>query len=189
MLRYIRITYPISKNIEVEARTFISDGQYDGIKKILEKDFELEKELKEITVYFSGGKDFRLRQNETEAYLILKKGKIYDDFHKEFEIRIGRKDFDNMKELLESLGYQVEIEWYRNRLAYKGDDMEILLDDTRGYGKILELEKMAEEGREKETHDELVREMERFGIKELTLREEFDRRYENYKRNWRDLIR
>lgn len=179
----------MSKNIEVEARTFLSDEQYDGIKKILEKDFELEKDIKEITVYFRGEKDLRLRQNETEAYLILKEGKIHDDFRKEFEIRLAREDFDSMKELLESLGYEVEIEWYRNRLAYRGDGMEILLDDTRGYGKILELEKMAQEGKEKETHDELVRGMERFGIRELTSREEFDRRYENYKQNWKRLIR
>jgi predicted adenylyl cyclase CyaB len=179
----------MSKNIEVEARTFIGDGQYESIKKILDDGFKLEKILQEVTVYFSGEKDLRLRKNETEAYLILKEGKIHDNFRKEFEIRLAREDFDNMKELLESLGYVVEIEWHRKRLAYKGDGMEILLDDTEGYGKILELEKLAEEGKEKETHDELLREMERFGIAEITPREEFDKRYGYYKQHWRNLIR
>lgn len=179
----------MSKNIEVEARTFLSEGQYDSVRKILEEGFEFERELKEITVYFSGKKDLRLRQNGSEAYLILKEGKIHDDFRKEFEIRIDRNDFDSMKELLQSLGYEVEIEWHRSRLAYKGNGLEILLDDTEGYGKILELEKMAPEGRESEIHDELVEEMKRFGILAMTPREEFDRRYEYYKQNWKRLIR
>ena len=179
----------MSKNIEVEVRSFIDDEQFKDIKGILDRDFEFIKELKEITVYFTGEKDLRMRKNETEASVILKEGKIHDDFRKEFEVKIGVDDFDDMAELFQSLGYTIEIEWQRNRLEYHGNDMKILLDDTKGYGKILEIEKMAEEGNETETHSVITEEMNKFGIEKITSKEEFNERFEYYKQNWQDLIR
>ena len=179
----------MSKNIEVEVRSFVDDGQFENIKSILDKDFEFTKELKETTIYFTGEKDLRMRRNETEAFVILKEGKIHDDFRKEFEVKIDREDFDDMAELFQSLGYTIEIEWQRNRLEYHGNDMKILLDDTKGYGKILEIEKMAEEGMETETHSVIAEEMNKFGIEKITSKEEFNERFEYYKKNWRDLIR
>ncbi|MDD3190298.1 MAG: CYTH domain-containing protein [Candidatus Pacebacteria bacterium] len=158
----------MSKNIEVEVRSFVDDKQFENIKNILDKSYKFVKELKEVTVYFSGEKDLRMRKNETEAFVILKEGKIHDDSRKEFEIKIGRGDFDNMIEFFRGLGYEIEIEWQRNRLEYKNDDVKILLNYTKGYGKILKIEKMAEEGEELGVHGLLVDEMSEFGIAKIT---------------------
>lgn len=177
------------KNIEVEARSFISDEQYGNIKNILDRDFEFIKELWETTIYFSGEKDLRMRKNGTEAFIILKEGKIHDDFRKEFEVKIDKDDFDDMIGVFRSLGHEIEIEWQRNRLEYKKADAKILLDDTKGYGKILEIERMAESGEEEKVYDALMKEMEKFGIAEITSKEEFNKRFEYYKQNWQQLIR
>lgn len=179
----------MSKNIEVEARSFVSDEQFAEIRKMLDAGYDFVRELKEVTVYFTGEKDLRMRKNETEASVILKEGKIHDDFRKEFEIGIKLEDFDDMVGLFRSLGYEIEIEWYRNRLEYEKDGVMLLLDDTRGYGKILELEKMAEEGAEAQAHGELEAMMTGFGIGKLTTREEFNARYEDYKQNWKTLTK
>jgi predicted adenylyl cyclase CyaB len=179
----------MSKDIEVEVRSFINDGQYNDIKKILDRDYEFTKQLKEITVYFSGEKDLRMRKNETEAFVILKEGKIHDESRKEFEISIEKDDFDEMTELFQSLGYEIEIEWHRNRLEYKKGDMKALLDDTKGYGKILEWELMVEEGGEIGAHDLLAEELKKFSIEEITTKEEFNEKFEYYKKNWKTLIR
>jgi predicted adenylyl cyclase CyaB len=179
----------MSKNIEVEVRSFVDEGQFENIKNILDRDYEFVKELKETTVYFSGEKDLRMRKNETEAFVILKEGKIHDDFRKEFEVRIDKDDFGNMAELFQGLGYEIEIEWQRNRLEYKNGDMKILLDDTKGYGKILELEKMVEGGNEDEAHLLLIEEINRLGISKITSKEEFNEKFEYYKQNWKTLIR
>lgn len=177
------------KNIEVEARSFITDEQFENAKKILDRDCEFVEKLNEITIYFSGEKDLRMRKNETGAFIILKEGKIHDDFRKESEIRIDRNDFDDMAELFQSLGFAIEIEWRRNRLEYKKADMKILLDDTKGYGKILEIEKMAEAGSENEVHGALTEEMKIFGITNITSKKEFNEKFEYYKQNWQNLIR
>lgn len=176
------------KNIEVEARSFIDDEQYRAVKERLDSDAGLVRELDEVTVYFSGEKDLRMRKNASEAFVILKEGKLHDDFRKELEIRIDREDFDDMAELFRSLGHEIEIEWHRKRLEYKAGDMKVLLDDTEGYGKILELERMAEEGQEDATYQELLVEIGRFGVNQITPKEEFNQRFEYYKHNWRELI-
>lgn len=63
-----------------------------------------------------------------------------------------------------------------------------MLDDTVGYGKILELEKLVEEGDESKAHEELLNEMKIFEISEPTSKEEFNEKFEYYKRNWKSLV-
>lgn len=177
------------KNIEVEVRSFVDDIQFSNIKNILDREFEFTKDLKEVTVYFSGEKDLRMRKNEDGAYVILKEGKIHDDFREELEIKIDREDFDDMIKLFRSLGFEIEIEWRRSRLEYRGAGMKLLLDDTEGYGKILELEQMVEEGKENESHEMLLGEMKKLGVDRVTSKQEFNEKFEYYKKNWKDLIR
>jgi predicted adenylyl cyclase CyaB len=178
----------MSAQIEVEVRSFITDQQYAAIRTRLDREFEFRKELNETTVYFAGEKDLRMRKNEDGAFVILKEGKIHDDYRKEFEIGLKPEDFDCMAKLFSSLGYEIEIEWRRRRREYHKWGMKVLLDDTAGYQEILELEKMAEEGREEAVHAELAQIMQGFGIEDITSKEEFDRKYEDYKQNWKGLI-
>jgi predicted adenylyl cyclase CyaB len=179
----------MSKNIEVEVRSFIDEAQFSTIKEKLDQSAEFVKALEEVTVYFSGEKDLRMRRSGDEASVILKEGKIHDDYRREFEIGIKYEDFDSMTKLFDSLGYAVEIEWYRKRLEYKRDEVKLLLDETKGYGRILELEKMVEEGGETAAHAELTHTLQEFGITDPTSKEEFDKRYEYYKQNWKFLTR
>lgn len=178
----------MEKNIEVEVRSFISDEQFERIKSILDIDFEFVGKLSEVTVYFSREKDLRIRKSEDGAFLILKEGKIHDDARKEFEIRFNIEDFDLMIELLKALGYEVEIQWFRERLEYKKNDIRVLLDDTKGYGKIIELEEMVGSGQEGDSSKRLADLISDLGISEITTKEEFNKSFEYYKENWKNLI-
>ncbi len=179
----------MSKNIEVEVRSFITDEQYGSIRQRLDRDGVFVRELDEVTVYFTGERDLRMRRNATEAFVILKEGQLHDAWRKEFEIPIQREDFDDMVELLRGLGFEIEIEWHRRRREYEKDGMKLLLDDTAGYGKIIELEALAEETGAAAAHARLEGELAELGVAELTSKEEFGRRFEYYKENWKTLIR
>ena len=62
------------------------------------------------------------------------------------------------------------------------------LDFTKGYGYILELEKMSNE-ENKEKNLLLLREkLKLLGVNE-TRKEEFDKIFENYKKNWKELTK
>ena len=174
------------KNIEVEVRSFIDNKQYSEILSKLQKNARFIKETDEETIYFSGKKDLRLRRNREEAFLILKEGKIHDDYRKEFEVKFNVSDFNNMKDLLKSLGCKIEIKWFRKRLKFQQDDIKILLDNTKGYGKIIELEKMVNTGKEKNAYQELKNKLKSFNVK-ITPKEEFNKAFEYYKNNWKNL--
>ena len=175
-------------NIEVEVRSFVTDDQYRNLLSKLKVNTEFIKEINEETIYFSGDKDLRLRKNKNEAQLILKKGKIHDHHREEFEIKINIGDFEKMKKLLESLGYEIEIKWLRKRLEFKQNDVKILLDDTKGYGKIIEIEKMVRSGEEDKIYIDLENKLNKFGI-EITPKDDFDKKFEYYKKNWKSLIK
>ncbi len=177
-----------NKNIEVEIRSFIDDKQYNNLLLKLKVDAFFIKEVNEETIYFSGDKDLRLRKNEKEAFIILKEGNIHDDYRKEFEIKFDVSGFDDMNNLLKSLGHKIEIKWFRKRLEFKQDHIKILLDKTKGYGNIIELEKMVQSGEEENTHEKLEKRLRKLGIK-MSTKKEFDYAFEYYKKNWKDLIK
>ena len=177
-----------NKNIEVEIRSFIDDKQYNNLLLKLKIDAEFIKEIDEETIYFSGDKDLRLRNNKKEAFMILKGGNIHDDHREELEVKFNIADFDNMQKLLECLGHKIEIKWFRRRLEFRKDDIKILLDRTKGYGNIIELEKMVQSGEEENVHIKLEKRLKKLGIK-ISTKKEFNYAFEYYKKNWKNLIK
>ncbi len=98
-------------------------------------------------------------------------------------------DSKKTKNLFEFLGFKKEILWLRKRIEFLWKDgVKVCLDDTQGYGYIIELEKMTTVEKSQETHQMLVREMEKLGI-EITPKEEFQKKFEYYKKNWEKLIK
>jgi predicted adenylyl cyclase CyaB len=173
----------MEKNIEVEARSFVSDAQYNNILSVLKKTATFVNEISEENVYLSGDNDLRLRRSDDNASIILKEGRIHDDYRKEHEVRFEASDFRSMENLLRLLGYNVEIRWFRKRIEYKQNDLKI----TKGYGKIVEIEKMVSPGEEKSAYQELENKLKSFNIK-ITPKEEFNKAFEYYKENWKSLI-
>lgn len=175
-------------SLEVEVRSFVNDNEYKQILSDLKLSAEFVSEIKEETVYFSAKKDLRLRRNGKDAFLILKEGKLHDDHRKECEIKFSISEFDSMIEVFQSLGHKIQIKWFRKRMIFKKGDVKLLLDDTKGYGKIFEIEKIVEPGKEKFAHKEIKGILESYGIK-ITEKEKLDQAYEYYKNNWQTLIK
>lgn len=175
------------KSIEVEARSFINKSEFRRLKNFFDKKGKLTGEINDQTVYFSGPKDLRIRRDDSHAYLILKEGKIHDDCREEIEISFSREDFERLEQLLLVLGFKVEIRWQRKRRIYRWRSVKVFLDDTRGYGQIIELERIVSSKNKVKVHAQLVGMLESLGIK-ITPKEKFNQKFEDYKRNWRKLL-
>jgi len=173
------------KNIEVEIRSFVTDEEYVRLKKYFDLEGEFVKEDEQTTLYFDCKEDLRLQKNNSGGKIWYKSGKIHDDQREEIEIKIDADDFDNSRKIFENLGYKVEIIWLRHRLQYQLDDIKITLDDTKGYGKILELEMISSEENNDDILNKLKNKMTELNI-EITPKEEFNIRFEEYKegRKW-----
>lgn len=174
------------KNIEVEARSFISKEQYERLKEYFQNNAQFVKEDKQETIYFDCDQDLRIQKNDFYAKIWLKKGSLHDDCREELEIKFDKNDFVNLEKLFEELGYKTEIKWYRKRLEFDWDDVKVCLDDTKGYGYIIELEKMANEDEKDKASEDLVERMKSLDV-EIAPKEEFQRKFTEYKDNWRRL--
>lgn len=180
------MTTPI--NIECEIRAFLTDEQYDRLSDTLGRIAMTGGEDEQVTYYFAGNgdPDLRIQRNGNGSKVWLKKGAMHDEAREEIELPCRRDDFDTLEKLFLALGYTVSIKWFRKRRLYKLGAVTVTLDDTKGYGRILELEKICLEGERDAALEELKGQMRELGIAP-TPKEEFDLRYKDYKRNWRTL--
>ncbi len=174
-------------NIEVEARSFISEQQYEKLIETMNEQGQFIDEVNEETVYFSGEKDLRIRKDEKNAYLILKEGKIHDKHREEMEIECQINDFEKLEDLLMNLGFEVKIRWFRRRKIFKWNDIKVLLDCTKGYGYIIELEEIGNEESKETIYKKLERNLNNLKV-QITPKEEFDEKFQYYKENWKTLV-
>lgn len=174
-------------NIEVEVRAFITQSQYKTLVKFFEKNAKLLKKDNQETIYFDCKEDLRIQKNDYYSKIWMKKGKLHDDSREEVEIVTEKDSFDDLLNLFTTLGYKEEIKWLRKRLEFKWKGITVDIDYTKGYGYIIELEKLTKES-DKEKAIQLLRQrLQEIGIEE-TSKQIFDEAYSSYKKNWRSLI-
>jgi predicted adenylyl cyclase CyaB len=177
----------MQEKIEVEVRSFISKEQYEELLYFFKNNAEFVKEGFQETHYFDCDEDLRIQKNNQYTKIWMKKGKIHYDFREEIEVIIDNKDFEKMKNIFSSIGLCTEIKWLRDRKQFNWNDIKVCLDYTKGYGYIIELEKMSSEEEKEKNLKELKEKLDELSISP-TPREEFEEKFNNYKENWRELI-
>lgn len=173
--------------IEVEIRSFVSKEKYMELIGRLKKEGEFLGEDYQETYYFDAKEDLRIQRNNFFSKIWMKRGKIHDSQREEIEIKFDRSDFEKLERIFLALGFSVSVKWFRKRHAFKWQDIDVAIDFTKGYGYIIELEKMADEKEKEKTLALLKERMKTLGIP-LTPKKEFDRKFQYYKENWRKLI-
>ena len=173
-------------NIEVEVRSFISEKQYKELIEFMQKNAQLIKKDNQVTFYFSGDNDLRIQKNDFFSKIWLKKGNIHDPHRKEIELKFEKEKFEQLEKLFLSLGYTVDIKWFRKRHMFNWEDIDVAIDHTKGYGYIIELEKMSDEENKQEVYEFLKNKLKELNIG-LTPKEDFDKKFKYYKENWRKL--
>ncbi len=175
------------KNIEVEIRSFVDESKYYKLIDFFEQHAKFLKEDSQITHYFTGQHDLRIQKNNFFSKIWMKKWVIHDDCREEIEIKFDKEDFEKLEQLFLSLWYAIEITWFRKRLQFDWDGIDVSLDHTKWYGYILELELLTDE---LETDEALQKLHKKFAELEIpiTPKEEFTKKYERYKINRKTLI-
>lgn len=172
--------------IECELRAFIDDARHAALLKRFRAEAEARGEDEQVTYYLDAPVDVRIQRNASYAKIWLKKGALHDEAREEIEVRCAKEDFGTLERLFAALGYGVQIKWFRKRHAFRLGAIDITLDDTKGYGKIVEFEKLCPPDGKEAALADLRAAMRRFGI-DQTPKEEFDARYARYKEHWKEL--
>ena len=175
------------KNIECEIRSFITKNQYNNLIKKLKKETRFLEKDEQITYYFDCKQDLRIQKNSKFSKIWLKKGQIHDENREEIEVRTDKNDFNKLEQIFLALGYKIEIKWFRKRHSFRWGTLDVAIDYTKGYGYIIELEKMTTEKQKSKTLIYLKNKLSELKIP-LTPKEEFNKKYQYYKKNWKKLI-
>lgn len=174
------------KNIEVEIRSFIEEKKYSELLNFFLNHGENHTRDIQETWYFDSNQDFRIQKNSYHAKFWLKQGKMHDEAREEIEIKFNKHDFVEAAKMMEVLGYKPKIKWFRERDEWDWDDIKVSLDFTRGYGYIIELEKMSTESEKGKDLALLKSKLSELEI-ELTPKEDFKEKFEYYEKNWEKL--
>lgn len=73
-------------------------------------------------------------------------------------------------------------------MVFNWGGIKVFLDDTRGYGLIIELEKIGTLKNKEKIHKYLVERLRYLGVK-ITPREIFEKKFKYYKNNWRKILK
>ncbi|MBR9679659.1 MAG: CYTH domain-containing protein [Candidatus Altiarchaeota archaeon] len=171
--------------IEVELRSFLDNAQYKRLLEFFKKNAKLVKEDDQETHYLDGPVDLRIQKNRFFSKIWMKKGKMHDDARHEIELKLDKDDFNKLEKLFSSLGYKTRIKWFRHRKQFSWRGVTVCLDDTRGYGKILELERLCSESDELTARKELAGLMANLEI-EPSSKQEFETKFKEYEKSWQD---
>ncbi len=172
---------------EVEVRSFVTQEKYHELLLFFKANAKFLGEDDQVTCYYDAPVDLRLQQNKSGTKLIVKKGKIHDEIKEEIEVPLGKEEFFRVHELLEVLGHKLKIKWLRKRLIFKWEDVSVCLDDTKGYGQILELEKTCGIEEKEKVLEVLKQKLSELGVAQ-TPKHDFDEKFAFYSLNWEKLI-
>jgi predicted adenylyl cyclase CyaB len=172
--------------IEVETRAFISESRYKALLDLFGEEGESIGKDHQVTYYFDCEHDLRIQKNDRFSKIWMKKGRMHDEQREEIEVRTERDRFDALERIFTALGYGIDIKWFRDRHRFMWQGLKVCVDYTKGYGYIVEFERMADEGSKDEALRYIRRKMEELGIEE-TPKEVFREKYEFYRKNWKVL--
>jgi predicted adenylyl cyclase CyaB len=178
----------IEENIEVEIRSFITKEKYNELLEFFENNSKKIKEDHQETFYFDSNEDLRIQKSDSHSKIWLKKGKIHDDYREEIEIKLNKEDFEKANKIFEAIGLNTKIKWYRLRNQFDWNNIKVCLDYTKGYGHIIELEKLTSNKEKEKNLEELKQKLNQLNIP-LTPKQEFEDKFKHYEQNWRELIK
>lgn len=176
------------RNIEVEVRALISEAEFSRLKKFFDKNGKFLNRHKDETIYFDKDGKVRLRNESNRSYFVCKGGKIHDKHREEFEITINKSDFILGQKLMEALGKNPVVKWQRERLVWQYQGMKAYLDNTKGYGRIFEMEAIVNSKEQEKAYNKMIKIFKDFKI-EPTPKEKIENHYQNYLKNWEKLIK
>lgn len=174
--------------IEAEVRSFLSKEKYEELKKFFMANAEFKGEDNQTTYYFDCAKDLRIQKNNSFSKVWVKEGKIHDPARTETEAIFRKEDFENLEQIFLAVGFKIKAKWFRHRLSFIWNGISISLDFTKGYGYIIELEKICEESEKDKTLEFLAQKLKELNVIP-TPKSEFDEKYNYYLQHWQELVK
>lgn len=173
--------------VEVELRSIITKQKYDQLLKFFKSKAKFLGKEEQLTHYLDDNGTLRLQKTNDVSKIWLKQGRIHETVHEEMQVEFPSNRFKDLVNLFDSIGKDAKIKWIRIRYNFRWEGANVMLDYTKGYAHILEIEIISEKKnsiREKRKIELLFKKL---GVLP-TPKREFDSKYNFYRKNWKKLI-
>jgi adenylate cyclase class IV len=171
--------------VEVELRAFITEEEYEALIATLSRSSKLVEHTRQITHYLDTLVDTRIQVSTSGGRVWQKLGQMHDPAREELEILMSKQDARRMLRIFENIGVRVKVAWFRERHSFLDGPYRISLDETIGYGRILEVELQCERSDVPQRSQDVLGKLHALGL-EPTERTDFDNAYSEYLRSWRE---
>lgn len=169
--------------IEVELRCFIDQGLYEDLRERLLASGKLLEDTRQITYYLHHAVDTRIQLSKSGGRVWQKLGKMHDNARREIDVKMSRSDAEMMLEIFRNLDFKLKVSWFRHRMVFDVEGISVSLDNTIGYGRILEVETVTEDQDTSAVEERLLCFLSALGLKPSS-KEAFTKAYDEYLASW-----
>ena len=171
--------------VEVELKVFIDESTYGRLLKEFSRLGKLIEDTRQITHYLDHPMDTRVQISRDGGKIAQKTGWVHDEARHELEIKMSRTQAKDALKIFKNIGIGPKISWFRHRLAYQISRINVMLDNTVGYGMILEPEIMAPKDEIAESKDRLKNFLFELGLA-ASPKDVFEKAFREYSLQWRE---
>jgi hypothetical protein len=166
------------KDIELELRAEVSDGDIDSMVSDLQKEYDLQSHTNRLMVMLlgeadAGALDVRVRITNGDAEVVIKKGCFHTDDRKEVEQSISTDQFMGFVRQFRLFEFDTEVAERETYNFATGDDITFSVV-TAGDIAYVEIEKMTNEKSIEEDRSELYEIAESFDLNVIESEQVFD---------------
>jgi len=178
---------------EVEVSSLLKPAGYKRLYKYLEKNSKLiNKEEAETVVLAASQGDLRLVRANDKVKLICKTGDVFQEVRAEMEVLVDIKDADKLEEIFLALGFKIACQYKKKRVHFRWQGTKISLDNIKGFGLMIEMEKLVDARLVKKSEIELREKLQKL-LDSLEIPTtpvvKLNKMYRNYLDNWQVLIK
>jgi adenylate cyclase class IV len=174
--------------VEVEIRAFINDEMYANLSQFFAANGRLVEASRQITHYIDHAVDTRIQLSSRGGKIWQKLGKMHDTARRELELLCTNEQAEITLNIFANLNLPIRVSWFRKRKTFLCGEIKICLDETIGYGRIVEAEIKCNGDETRVAEKKLLDFFADMGIKPSD-RETFDNAYNLYLTKWRELTR
>lgn len=178
---------------EVEVRSLLKPQGYRKLYNYLKKQGKLLEDIKEETINFRSRQgDLLLRRSEIGTKLTYKVGRVTDDIRSEMEVMADKDDFEEFEQIMLALKFKVNSRWFKKRKKFRWQGYTICLDNVKGLGLMMEMEKLVDSRMRVKARKDLQQKLkglfDKFDLP-VTTKPAMDKVLLNYNKNWQKLIK
>ncbi|NQU78271.1 hypothetical protein HQ545_00730 [Candidatus Woesearchaeota archaeon] len=169
------------KDIRVQIGSVLTKDKHNSLIEFFQQQCGASSWEEQVTYHYEAPVEAIIQKKSTFSRLVTKKGS------ERVELRFNRDDFGQLENMFKMFGYPIKVKWFRKRHTFQWRGFDIFIDDKRGYGMTFSMSKKSDAAGQAYATLEMQKSFKDLDL-EVTPKDEFDKKYQNYMQNWKAML-